>query len=290
MALHGPVLLAVTLAALGLAGVVIGVVVPRINRASKRAQESVGAMGAALERMFGAFRTVKASGAEEREGQRLDAAATEAWRASVRAAKWAPSPATRPAWRSRWRSSRCSASAGSGSPREASPWARSSRSCCTCSSSCAPVNQLAGAVTQYQVGAAAVARILEAEALPVEPAGAPAGLPEPGSPARHRSPSSGCCSGMRRTCPSCTTASASSSPRRDDRVRRSVRRRQDLGLVPYRAVLRTGPGPCGRRRQGRARLADRAAASLHRLRRAGRAGVVRDSAGEPRLRCPRRDR
>jgi ATP-binding cassette subfamily C protein len=183
MALLDLVMLAVTLAALGLAVVVIGVVVPRINRASKRAQESVGVMGAALERMFGAFRTVKASGAEEREGERLDAAATEAWRASVHAATW-------------------SAIAGNtaglaiqvafiavlsvGGLRVAS----GSITIGTLVAFLlyvffliAPVNQLAGAVTQYHVGAAAVTRILEAEALPVEPASAAAGLPEPGSPA-----------------------------------------------------------------------------------------------------------
>jgi ATP-binding cassette subfamily C protein len=41
--------------------------VPRISRAASRAQESVGAMGTALERVLGAMRTVKASGAEQRE-------------------------------------------------------------------------------------------------------------------------------------------------------------------------------------------------------------------------------
>lgn len=59
-------LLGVTLLALAVAVVVIGLVVPRIHRAARHAQESVGVMGAALERMFGAFRTVKASGAEDR--------------------------------------------------------------------------------------------------------------------------------------------------------------------------------------------------------------------------------
>jgi ABC-type multidrug transport system fused ATPase/permease subunit len=88
MALLDPVLLAVTLAALGLAQVVIRFVIPRIHRAAKQAQESVGAMGAALERVLGALRTVKASGAEERERDRLHAAATEAYHGGVRAAKW----------------------------------------------------------------------------------------------------------------------------------------------------------------------------------------------------------
>jgi ATP-binding cassette subfamily C protein len=88
MGLLDPVLLAVTLAALGMAQVVIGIVVPRIRRATKQAQESVGAMGTALERVLGALRTVKASGAEERERERLDDAATRAWQGGVRAAKW----------------------------------------------------------------------------------------------------------------------------------------------------------------------------------------------------------
>ena len=88
MSLLDPVLFGVTVGVFSLAAVVIGVVVPRIGRAARRAQDSVGVMGAALERMLGAFRTVKASGAEQREGQRVHAAAREAWRADIRAAKW----------------------------------------------------------------------------------------------------------------------------------------------------------------------------------------------------------
>lgn len=88
MALLDPLLLVVTLAALVLAQVVVGVVVPRISRATKQAQESIGLMGAALERVLGALRTVKASGAEQREGERLNEAAFQAWQGGVRAAKW----------------------------------------------------------------------------------------------------------------------------------------------------------------------------------------------------------
>jgi ABC-type multidrug transport system fused ATPase/permease subunit len=83
-----PLLLGVTVGALLLAQVVMRFVIPRIRRAAKQAQESVGAMGAALERVLGALRTVKASGAEERERDRLHAAALEAYRGGVRAAKW----------------------------------------------------------------------------------------------------------------------------------------------------------------------------------------------------------
>src|SRR5690606_9953487 len=62
-----PVLLAVTLAVIAGAGTVLGVIVPRISRASRQAQDAVGVMGASLERVLGALRTVKASGAEPRE-------------------------------------------------------------------------------------------------------------------------------------------------------------------------------------------------------------------------------
>src|SRR5260370_718034 len=92
MSLMDLVLFGVTIGVFTLAGLVIGVVVPRIGRAARRAQDSVGVMGAALERMLGAFRTIKASGAEHREGQRIHAAAQDAWRADIRAAKWQAIP------------------------------------------------------------------------------------------------------------------------------------------------------------------------------------------------------
>jgi len=178
MAFMDLVMLGVTLAALAMAVVAIALVVPRINQASKRAQESVGLIGAALERMFGAFRTVKASGAEEREAQRLDEAATEAWRASIRAAKWG-AIAGNVAGLAIQVAFIAVLSVGG---------ARVSSGTITIGTLVAfllyvfflisPVNQLASAVTQYQVGAAAVTRILEAQALPVEPT-ADAGMPVP---------------------------------------------------------------------------------------------------------------
>jgi ABC-type multidrug transport system fused ATPase/permease subunit len=180
MGVMDAVLLGVTLLALAVAGVVIGVVVPRINRASRRAQESVGVMGAALERMFGAFRTVKASGAEDREGERVQQAAVAAWQASVRAAGW-------------------TAVAGNtaGLAMQAAFLAVLSVGGTRVASGAidvgtlvafllyvfylmAPITQLVGAVTQYQVGSAAVIRIREAESLPIEPA--PLAPPAPPAP------------------------------------------------------------------------------------------------------------
>jgi ATP-binding cassette subfamily C protein len=172
MGLMDVVLLGVTVGVFSLAGVVIGMVVPRIGRASRRAQDSVGVMGAALERMLGAFRTVKASGAERREGERIHAAARDAWQADVRAARWQAIAGNMAGL-----SIQCAflAVLASGGARVASGaigvgtlvafllyvfYLMS------------PIQQLVSAASEYQVGAAAVARIQGAEQLPVEPAAA----------------------------------------------------------------------------------------------------------------------
>jgi hypothetical protein len=93
----------------------------RISRAASRAQESVGAMGTALERVLGAMRTVKASGAEQREAQRVDLAATQAWQAGVRAAKWEALAGNIAGLAIRSRSSSCLAWGAPGSPRARAP-------------------------------------------------------------------------------------------------------------------------------------------------------------------------
>jgi ABC-type multidrug transport system fused ATPase/permease subunit len=181
MALLDPLLLVVTVAVLGGAQVVTGVVVPRISRAATRAQESVGAMGTALERSLGAMRTVKASGAEQREAQRVDQAAAQAWQAGVRAARW-------------------EALAGNtaGLAIQVSfivvlglGGARVASGAIDVGTLIAfllylyyllpPMQGLVGAASQYQVGAAAVGRIRQAEQLPVEPDRDPAELPRPGA-------------------------------------------------------------------------------------------------------------
>jgi ABC-type multidrug transport system fused ATPase/permease subunit len=83
MALLDPVLLGVTLAVILVTFVLAGSLLPRIGRATELAQQAVGEMGAMLERALGAFRTVKASGAEDRENAVLDQAAKHAWRHGV---------------------------------------------------------------------------------------------------------------------------------------------------------------------------------------------------------------
>ncbi|MFF5703547.1 ABC transporter ATP-binding protein [Streptomyces sp. NPDC012794] len=94
MGLLDPVLLGVTLGVIAFVGVVVAVVSPRIGRATRHTQEAVGRMGAALERALGAFRTIKASGAEQREAQALYRAAEHARRTGVRAAAWEAVSAT----------------------------------------------------------------------------------------------------------------------------------------------------------------------------------------------------
>lgn len=88
MGVLDPLLLGVTAAVIVLVGLIVGLVMPRIARATRRAQEAVGEIGATLERMLGAFRTVKASGAEVRERAVVEEAAQRSWEAGVSAAKW----------------------------------------------------------------------------------------------------------------------------------------------------------------------------------------------------------
>ncbi|MFJ5997149.1 ABC transporter ATP-binding protein [Streptomyces sp. NPDC092370] len=181
MGLVDAVLLGVTLAVILGAGVVLGVIVPRINKASRQAQNAVGVMGASLERILGALRTVKASGAEHREERTLHEAAQESWRQSVRAAKW-------------------SAAAGNTAGLSmqiafitvlAVGGARVATGTVDVGTLVAfllyvfylmsPIQQVVGAVTQYQTGAAALTRIEEALRLPAEPAAEAAPLPSPGA-------------------------------------------------------------------------------------------------------------
>ncbi|MFJ1595118.1 ABC transporter ATP-binding protein [Kitasatospora albolonga] len=81
-------LLGVTLVVIVGIGAVTALLMPRIQRAQLRAQESVGAMGAALDRVLQAFRTVKASGAEDRETAAVAQAARHAHDRGVTVAKW----------------------------------------------------------------------------------------------------------------------------------------------------------------------------------------------------------
>ncbi|MFE4538498.1 ABC transporter ATP-binding protein [Streptomyces scopuliridis] len=81
-------LLGVTAGVLIAVALVMVLVLPRIREAVARAQESVGAVGAALDRTLGAARTVKANGAEGRETERAGDAIEGAYRAGLAGARY----------------------------------------------------------------------------------------------------------------------------------------------------------------------------------------------------------
>ncbi|MFI1869479.1 ABC transporter ATP-binding protein [Streptomyces jumonjinensis] len=87
MAVLDAVLLGVCLAVVALIGGSSVLVMPRIAHASRQGQEAIGTVASVLERVFGAFRTVKAAGAEEREITGTEAAIHQAWHHGVRVAK-----------------------------------------------------------------------------------------------------------------------------------------------------------------------------------------------------------
>ncbi|MEV3955772.1 ABC transporter ATP-binding protein [Streptomyces albogriseolus] len=176
-----PVLLAVTLGVLALAGTLLGVVVPRIRRASKQAQDAVGVMGATLERVLGALRTVKASGAEPREERRLHDAARESWRMSVRAAKWSAAAGNTAGLAMQLAFITVLAVGGARVATGAIDIGTLVAFLLFVFYLMAPISQVVGAATQYQAGSAALARIQEALLLPAEPAAPPAALPSPGA-------------------------------------------------------------------------------------------------------------
>ncbi|MER5252564.1 MULTISPECIES: ABC transporter ATP-binding protein [unclassified Streptomyces] len=174
MGLMDVVLLGVTLGVIVLIGGAVALVMPKIARSTERAQEAVGTISTALERAFGAFRTLKASGAEERETAAVQAAAQEAWRHGVRSAKWQAV-----AWSSVGFAVQVSflAVLGIGGARVAS-------GAISVSTLVAfllflfylidPVSRLVEGVSQYQVGSAAIARIVRAERLETEDVTEPA--------------------------------------------------------------------------------------------------------------------
>ncbi|MER5297467.1 ABC transporter ATP-binding protein [Streptomyces pharetrae] len=177
MGLVDPVLLGVTMAVVFGAGTVLGVIVPRINRASRQAQDAVGAMGASLERVLGALRTVKASGAEHREERTLHAAAEESWRQSVRAAKWSAAAGNTAGLAMQIAFITVLAVGGARVATGAIDIGTLVAFLLYVFYLMSPIQSVVGAITQYQTGAAALSRIQEALRLPAEPRSPAAALP-----------------------------------------------------------------------------------------------------------------
>jgi ABC-type multidrug transport system fused ATPase/permease subunit len=169
MALIDPVLLGVSLIALGGAAVLTRLVVPRIGREVRKAQEFMGVMAAALERTLGALRTVKACGAEPGEAARVQAAAVKTWRANLRAAKWKALVSTVSELSVQAAFLAVLAVGGVQVASKAINIGTLVAFLLYVFYLTSPVQGLMAAVGQYQVGAAAVTRIHEAEQLPAEP-------------------------------------------------------------------------------------------------------------------------
>ncbi|WP_030402921.1 MULTISPECIES: ABC transporter ATP-binding protein [unclassified Streptomyces] len=174
------VLLGVTLAVVVGAGTVLGLIVPRINRASRRAQDAVGVMGAALERTLGALRTVKASGAEPREERVLHRAAEDSWRQSVRAAKWSAAAGHTAGLAMQIAFLTVLAVGGARVATGAIDVGTLVAFLLFVFYLLSPIQQVVGAITQYQTGRAALGRIEDALRLPAEPPTRPVPLPSPG--------------------------------------------------------------------------------------------------------------
>ncbi|MER5418545.1 ABC transporter ATP-binding protein [Streptosporangium roseum] len=175
MAIMDGLLLLITLTVLILVGSLVGLVMPRIRRASTQAQVAVGEMGAVLDRVLQAFRTVKASGAEDREIATVGAAAREARDRGVAVAWW-----TSIAGISAWVSAQLAfvAVLGVGGARVASGALEVSSLIAFLLYLfylVAPIGQMVQGVTQMQNGLAAVKRIREIEELPAEEAADAAG-------------------------------------------------------------------------------------------------------------------
>jgi ABC-type multidrug transport system fused ATPase/permease subunit len=184
MAMLDAVLLLVTLAVLAANGLAVLMVVPRIRRATERSQAAVGRMGSMLERALGAFRTVKAHGAEEREIATVGEAAHQAWRRGVEVAGWT---ALMEASAGLAVQVSFLAVLGVGGIRVAS-------GVLPVSSLIAfllylfllsdPISSLVSGATQLQAGLAAVVRMRELQELPTEPPATRASDPIPSSSGR----------------------------------------------------------------------------------------------------------
>lgn len=87
MCLIDPTLFAATALGLGLGVLAVVGLSRRVRGASRDAQDRIGEMTSAVERAISAVRTIRASGAEEREGKAVDGYAQQAYHAGMRIAR-----------------------------------------------------------------------------------------------------------------------------------------------------------------------------------------------------------
>ncbi|MFI5485853.1 ABC transporter ATP-binding protein [Micromonospora echinaurantiaca] len=181
-------LLGCTIVAVLVVAAVMGALMPRIAAAEAAAQESMGQLGGALEGALRAIRTVKASRAEARLGERVVADARQAAAHSVRSAR-----VTASVWTIAWTGIQLAVIAILG----IGAW-RAQRDLLEISSLIAfllyafqlmgPITELTQNTTALQAGVAAAGRIREIEAIDTEPETAPATATRAAPPADPEQP------------------------------------------------------------------------------------------------------
>ncbi|MEV4847555.1 ABC transporter ATP-binding protein [Micromonospora matsumotoense] len=177
MAVVDLTLLAVTAVVVVLLVIIMGLLMPRIRAAALRSQESVGDMGAALERALGAFTTMKASGTEATEAARIDAAALTAYRQGVSLARWGSVAGTSAGLAIQVAFLVVLGVGGARVASGAMPVSALVAFLLYVAYLSHPVMQLVGAGTYLQIGRAALTRIAEIDALPTEPIDLPPAPP-----------------------------------------------------------------------------------------------------------------
>lgn len=161
-------------------GLLMGVVLPRIETATRAAQAALGELGALLERTFGAFRTIKASSAEDAETARLEEAAVESWRKGVAVAGWSAVAGTATGLAVNITFLAILAVGGSRAAMGALDISSLIAFLLLLFYLMSPIRALVSSITELQAGLAAVRRIDEVAALEVEDTGnraAPAARP-----------------------------------------------------------------------------------------------------------------
>ncbi|MFD6753194.1 ABC transporter ATP-binding protein [Micromonospora gifhornensis] len=176
------VLLGVTMVAVFVVAVLMGLLLPTIGRAQEAAQESVGQLGGILEGTLRAVRTVKASRAEQRQTEALTTHAREAARHGLRAARRSAL-----VWTISWTGIQLAVIVilGVGA-------VRAERGLIEVSTLIAfllyafglmgPIGDLTQNLTAMQAGIAAAGRLREIEALAAEPGSVPAEVGPAGRP------------------------------------------------------------------------------------------------------------
>ncbi|WP_232666546.1 ABC transporter ATP-binding protein [Pseudonocardia sp. TRM90224] len=186
MATLDVVLLAVSLGVVMVTSGAVALLMPKIGEATERSQEAVADISSMLERVFGAFRTVKASGAEERETAAVDRAAHRAWRHGVRSAKWEAIAGTADELAVQLAFLAVLAVGGMRVASGAIPASTLVAFLLYLFYLIEPVAKLVEAATQYQEGAAAISRIDHAQQLAIEPLAPVSGAQRADGPASVR--------------------------------------------------------------------------------------------------------